>query len=71
MSGKCSKCGKGYPDTRLDSYWGDNGPVVFCDPCLIAEMRAQAPQPTPTFASGARYFVDAQGRESEFPSYAN
>jgi hypothetical protein len=71
MTGNCTTCGKGYPDVQVDTYYGANGATRICDPCLFAEIRAAAPQPTVAYAADARYFVDAQGRESELPSYGS
>jgi len=68
MSG-CVKCGRSYPEVRVDVYWGPSGSQTVCDPCLDAEIREQYQPRTVAYRPGARYLVNRDGSESEYPSY--
>ena len=66
----CQTCGRRQPEVRVDVYWGTAGPRGLCDPCWGAEFWANNPtQPVAVYAAGARYLVNRDGSESEYPTY--
>lgn len=62
--GTCVKCGRGWPDVKVDTYWDGDRPYEECDPCLLAEMKAAmgADRPDPGYAGGWDNEALAQAR---------
>ena len=69
--GTCEQCSKRYPEVRVDTYYGAGRSFQICDDCLYRELRKEATPARVTYAPGARYLVNPDGSESEFPSYAS